>query len=385
MAHNLWVAGGAAVGRGVIDALPRVGDEHDYLILMPVDAGYEQLEPPTRARRVFFRRGLAGLSQWRFEAFGIPALVREFKPDVLWGLGNFGLARPGCKQAFLNMKPHFLYESKYHLDRTWRSRLTNHLALRRLKRSLPATQLVFCQTQTAAERFRRFLGYSGRIAIMPPAISRPAAQGDARWPAALEGHRGKFVLFCLTKYYAHKNLEMLVETFRRYRADLSDVVIVTTVSADQHSYAPRFLASLDDPAVRGHVVNIGPVAPSELKSYYTACQGMILPTLLESFSSTYIEAVSFQTPILTSDLDFARDACGPAAIYFDPFDPTSIRDAILELKDAPGKREELIEAGARRLRESLRSWDDIVADALGELRQLVDGDTNRDAGIPIRS
>ncbi len=373
MAHNLWVAGGAAVGRGVIDALRRVGDEHQYLILMPVDAGYEELEPPTRAKCEFFRRGIGGLSQWRFEAFGIPALVCEFNPDVLWGLGNFGLRNPGCKQAFLNMKPHCLYEREFHQDRTWRSRLNKRLALRRLKRSLPSTQLVFCQTQTAADRFRRFLGYSGRMAIMPPAISRSAAKGDSRRPVALEGLRGKFVLFCLTKYYAHKNLEMMVQTFRRHGRELGDVVIVTTVQADQHAYAPRFLASLDDPAVRNHIVNIGPVDPSQLKAHYTACEGMILPTLLESFSSTYIEAMNFHTPILTSDLDFARDACGPAAMYFDPFDPASIRDAILELKDAPGKREELIEAGKRRLGESLRSWDDIVADALGELRMLVEG------------
>ena len=51
---------------------------------------------------------------------------------------------------------------------------------------------------------------------------------------------------------------------------------------------------------------------------------MILPTLLESFSATYIEAMFHGKTILTSDLDFARDVCGEAAFYFDPLNPQSI-------------------------------------------------------------
>ena len=31
-----------------------------------------------------------------------------------------------------------------------------------------------------------------------------------------------------------------------------------------------------------------------------------MPTLLESFSGTYVESMYFEKPILTSDLDFAK-------------------------------------------------------------------------------
>jgi glycosyltransferase involved in cell wall biosynthesis len=116
---------------------------------------------------------------------------------------------------------------------------------------------------------------------------------------------------------------------------------------------------------------VGPVEQEELHAYYGNCGGLILPTLLESFSGTYLEAMQFKCPILTSDLDFAHDVCGPAARYFDPFDTSSIRDAILELMKTPARRDELVQAGVERRRTYVRDWDSIVADALAELESLV--------------
>ncbi|MFQ5806590.1 MAG: glycosyltransferase, partial [Phycisphaerae bacterium] len=106
---------------------------------------------------------------------------------------------------------------------------------------------------------------------------------------------------------------------------------------------------------------------------FTHSQALILPTLLESFSSTYLEAMQFRCPILTSDLDFARDICGSAAHYFAPFDPASIRDAIVELKRSPELQEQLVAAGVERHQSLVRDWDSIVADAVHELTMLVHG------------
>ena len=53
-----------------------------------------------------------------------------------------------------------------------------------------------------------------------------------------------------------------------------------------------------------------------------------MPTLLESFSGTYVESMYFEKPILTSDLDFAKEICGNGAIYFNPFNTQEQLDAI---------------------------------------------------------
>ncbi len=79
-----------------------------------------------------------------------------------------------------------------------------------------------------------------------------------------------------------------------------------------------------------------------MAEYYLACNALLLPTLLESFSGTYLEAMHFGRPILTSNLDFARDVCDDAALYFDPWDPVAIKDAILKLKDDASLQTELV-------------------------------------------
>ena len=61
---------------------------------------------------------------------------------------------------------------------------------------------------------------------------------------------------------------------------------------------------------------------------YKQVDGMIMPTLLESFSATYIDSMALGVPIFTSDRDFARDVCGDAAWYFDPLNAESIFEVI---------------------------------------------------------
>jgi glycosyltransferase involved in cell wall biosynthesis len=387
LAHNLRVAGALSVGLNVVTALRRVGDAHEYLLFLPSGVGYEPLEKPTRSQCHYLIRRHGAVSHWLFENFRIPARVRAFAPDVVWGLGNFGLSRPGAPQAFLFHKAHFVYEPKYRRGESRRARLLNAALRRRLARSLPATQLVFCQTEAARARFREAFRYRGRIALMPNAVSEHTLRGDpGRRPPAFAALAGKFILFCLTRYYTQKNLEALLDVFARYPDDLRDVAVVFTVGADQHPGAPRFLARLARSPARDRLVNVGPVAQSALAGCFLASDALILPTILESFSGTYLEAMQYERPILTSDLDFAHAVCGPAARYFDPFDPASIRDAIVELRDSPALRARLVQAGIARRQAWVRGWDDIVAEALVELEALVRAPAervvSRAAGVP---
>lgn len=372
LAHNLRAAGGLSVGKNVIASLAQVADEHEYLLFLPKGVAYEAIEKPNRAICEYFSRKYGALGQMWFERVTMPRLIREFRADVVWGLGNFGLKRPGGKQAILIHKPHYIYGREFQRQELWRYSLQNELGRQRLRRSLPLTQLVFCQTRTACDRFRQTYGYTGRTALMPNAVSKLSLAGDAtQRPVVFDQLGGRFVLLCLTKYYAHKNLEVLTDLFLQHGAALDDVAILLTIDASQHPRAGRLIARLDDPRLRGRLINVGPIDQSELAGYYSHCDGLILPTLLESFSGTYLEAMQFRRPILTSDLDFARDVCGPAAMYFDPGNPASIRDAILALKASTQTREALIAAGTTRMQSFFRNWDTIVADAVKELQSLV--------------
>src|SRR5690625_1180698 len=72
---------------------------------------------------------------------------------------------------------------------------------------------------------------------------------------------------------------------------------------------------------------------------------MFMPSLLECFSASYVEAMAMEKPILTSDLPFARAVCKEAAIYFDPMNPVDITDKIQNLIKNPEAQKELIQEG----------------------------------------
>ena len=55
-------------------------------------------------------------------------------------------------------------------------------------------------------------------------------------------------------------------------------------------------------------------------SLYNQVDCLFLPSLLESFSGTYVEAMYYGLPIATSNLPFATSVCSDSAVYFDPLD-----------------------------------------------------------------
>jgi len=385
LAHNLRDAGGLSVGLNVVTSLSEVGPEHEYLLVLPTGVGYEALKLPPRCETYFYRRpGMIG-QRW-FEKSTLPRLARHFRPDIVWGLGNFGLRRPPCPQAFLLHMPQFLYDKRHMPHLTCIERLQLWLMRKRMVDSLPATQLVFCQTQTAAARFRQRFRFSGQVAIMPNAVSRFASPATDHSPPIFSQLQGKTVLFCLTKYYPHKNLESLVELFKRHGERLRDVVVLFTIAAggtDLHPRAGPFLQQLETPALRGRLINVGPLEQRELSGYYRHSSALILPTLLESFTVTYLEAMQFDCPVLTSDLDFAREVCGEAAIYFDPWNVDSMCAAVVRLRDDPALQCHLRLQGRERLNRMFPAWKEITAEALRELTAIVDK-TKLPAGAPAR-
>ncbi|MGC4006108.1 MAG: glycosyltransferase [Pirellulales bacterium] len=96
-------------------------------------------------------------------------------------------------------------------------------------------------------------------------------------------------------------------------------------------------------------VNLGPIAVADGPATYATCDALLLPTVLETFSANYPEAMALGLPIVTSDLDFAHDVCADAALYVPPRDPAAIAARIDDLLRDPALWNRLIDAGKARL------------------------------------
>lgn len=375
LAYGLKASGGLWAGKNMVAALGRVAPHNNYLVIIPAELGYETIcEQLAKCRAVPCDYSGSLLRRWVYETFRLPRIVRALRPEVILALGNTGLIGPPCPQAVLVRDAHFFYPASHFAAETWKKRLIKAYRKRRLRLSLQNTDLVFCQTSVAEKRFRRTFGYQGLTATCPNALSEFVLNTDTKgqMPSELRPHVDRMKLFYLAAFYAHKNHQAILETFRRFPQELEGVTVVVTVSADQHPRAGKFLCDVQRPGLSEVILNVGPMPQSSAPAYYRHCDALLMPTLLESFSATYLEAMHFGLPILTSDLDFAHAICGDAALYFDPWDPGSIKDAILTLKRDPELRRNLAARGKRRLLTKCKSWDEVATDVLERLTELVE-------------
>ncbi len=150
-------------------------------------------------------------------------------------------------------------------------------------------------------------------------------------------------LLTITANYRHKNLSVIPK-------------VAAYLSNKYPSFKFRFVLTLregeieiTDKNMLKYMVFLGRVSIYQCPTLYKKSDLMFMPTLLECFSATYPEAMKMETPILTSDMPFARDVCGDAAIYFDPLSPESIGEAIYGLATDKAMISELRSKGKKRL------------------------------------
>ena len=371
IAHSLKVAGGKSVAINTIKSLLKLYPNNEYLLFLPLDSDFCDIAFSKKCHVHYFS-SVNFIGRILYDFFYLKKHIYEFEPDVIWGLGNIGLSKPPCKQVILLHKAQLVCRYPMNIGESYLNRIKNFILKKNLKICLRQTQLVFCQTDVMKNHFINSFSYGGKVSLFPNAISTSVDREDKDIVRSIQStYNGKKRLLVLARYYPHKNLELLVQCFNVYRNELKDVVCFITINETGHKNASKFINLIDKYDLKDNIVNLGPLAQSELANYYKACDALLLPTLLESFSGTYIEAMQFETPIITSDLDFAREICQDSAIYFDPYCIKSLMQKLREFYDSEDISIKLIAEGRRQLNTYVRSWDEIVNNGMHEILEIV--------------
>ena len=280
-------------------------------------------------------------------------VLRQLRIDVLFNVGNL-LVRTKVKQVYLFHWPYAIYPDDpvwARMDRA--DRFIRRVKLLLFKRGIGRPMATIAQTAVAKEALERLYGL-GNVRIIPNAVSLDNLDIDSGKKYDLPV--GKRLLY-LTHYYPHKNLEILLPVARIIRRIGCPYRIITTIDGDQHRGARRLLRKIREEGLDGIIANVGAVAMRDVPSLYRSCDGLLMPTLMESFSGTYVEAMFHKIPIFTSDRDFARAVCKDAACYFDPDDPEDILRRIEDVFGDGARMSAMIRAGQRTLR-SFPEWPD---------------------------
>jgi glycosyltransferase involved in cell wall biosynthesis/SAM-dependent methyltransferase len=360
-AAGLTVAGGKELA---LDLMSRLAGhaEHQFTFLVP-DLGPYKAISGSNIRVIVCRKDSGLLHRARLLNYEVPRICRDESADALLCLGNFVPWKRVCPTVVLLQNAWMVYRDPVaESRRTLRENLIMAYG-RHAYRYLPRDITIITQTSVMKDRLCVRYGIDpGRVAIIPNTFSlaKPAGNGERTLSNGNEGAR-PFTFLCLAHCYAHKNIDILVDAtgeLPKYTDKSAKCVI--TVAPEQHPGAQRLLKRLGQAEVAGKIENIGPVPSEMLPKVYQIADALIFPTLLESFSRTYLEALYFGLPILTSDRDFAHNLCQNAAIYFDPLDAASVARAMARVMDDAGLRQRLV-ANGRRILAQAPTWDEIAA------------------------
>lgn len=328
-ASSLRVAGGKSVGVNFLSAFCRDTKGSHMLAVVPRnDPDYGKINSRSLTK-VSVPRSLNRSSlRWYTDHVWLDRAVHAYKPDVIFSMGNIAAPTNFCPQVLLLQWAYAVYSESYIWDRMPMSeRFSRKARVNLFRRRLRYADHVITQTETIGKRLGAM--YSGiQTSVVPNASSHPRSFDPV---AAGNLRKSGLTLLCLSRYYSHKNLEILVDVAIELKKLSAPCRLLLTIDPGGSSAAAKLVSRIDSEDLVEYIDNIGPVDMDEIPSLYSRVDALILPTLLESFTGTYAEAASFGKPILTSDLDFARETAWGQILFFDPLEVDSIVAAILKL------------------------------------------------------
>lgn len=179
--------------------------------------------------------------------------------------------------------------------------------------------------------------------------------------------REKYFLY-VGNAYPHKNLERMLDGFVLFRERITENIRLLLVGREDYFYKRlekkiKEMGLTESVSVRHHIED------SELGDLYARALGLIVPSLMEGFGLPALEAMSRDCLVLASDIPVMREVCKDAAVYFDPYDESSIADALTEVYDCPNDFAGYKKAGRRRIRDF--SWKAMAEETLKVYKEVV--------------
>jgi glycosyltransferase involved in cell wall biosynthesis len=286
-------------------------------------------------------------------SFILPRVLKKKGVDIVFNLADIPI-KTNVKQVFLFDWSYAVYpKSEVWEILGWGDFIIKKSKLYFFKKFAKYIDVLIAQTVTMQKHLSILYGIQ-KIEVVPNAVSLDNLSGGVVKNYNLPFG---FKFLYLTHYYPHKNIEIFLEIAKHIKAQNLDFKLITTLDPGQHKDASKFLGNIKVLGLENIIINIGAVNMDFVPSLYKQCDALLMPTLLESFSGTYVEAMYHGKPILTSKYDFATDVCQNAAIYFDPHDAEEILTKMKGLSESVQDRDLLVLEGSKVL-SRMPDWNE---------------------------
>jgi glycosyltransferase involved in cell wall biosynthesis len=318
----------AADGRFVVDLVLL---EEQIERLQPIDAhvNLTVVNPPG---------GFFGRLIW--EQIEIPRLAKRLGAKVTLSPANYGpIFAPRPVLVLQNALAVAAVEPRFTKRLYWHAlALVTAVCVLTCSRAIVATEYMR-RTLPRAVRRRGV----DKIAVVPMGVEpfyTPTGQPTAESP---------FIL-AVGDIYVQKNYHSLVRAFAIVAQRNTQVKLKIVGRPIDQEYLELLKEQVEKLKLGGRVEFAGELPKEKVLALYRSATVFVLPSTVESFGLTLLEAMACGTAVASSRTAAMPEVAGDAALYFDPENPADIAEKLLQLLAQPSLRQHLSTLSVKRAR-----------------------------------
>ena len=319
----------AGLGRYVMNLvryLWEVDSKNEYILLLRRKY-FDRMKLPDR-----FTGVIADFRHYSVaEQIALPILILKLKPDLVH-FPHFNVPLI-CPKPFVVTIHDILMHKQKGLDATTLPAFLYYF--KRLgyagvfKRAVTASRAVIVPSHFVKKEIADYYKIDpDKVKVTYEGVDALTAKGKPKVPGPYFIYSGNA--------YPHKNLKRLIEAVAEVN-QISQEKVYLLIASSRNVFTKRLGVMTAKLGAKHYVKLLGFVPDEELGALYKHSLGFVFPSLSEGFGLPGLEAMNAGTLALVSDIPVFREVYKDAAIYFNPYDFSSIAKA---MKDVAGMKKE---------------------------------------------
>ncbi|MGB5920499.1 MULTISPECIES: glycosyltransferase [unclassified Arcobacter] len=322
-------------------------DENEYFVFLSPSMSKEIQQEKFPKNFKFFK--FKNPSRFIFFDETIKKLYKEeerISPDIVFSVFGPTYWKPKSKHVMGFANGLYLYsESPYFRNFSFLEKIKFTLK-KEYHRILLKSNADFyvLQTEDMKKRFSQFIDKSEtKIIVVSSRYDKIFENKIEDLKLLPRKNNNEFWFITISAYYPHKKLDLINDLVPLIKEEHLNIKFVLTLTDET---VEKYFSHIKD-----YIINIGPIKLEECPYFYSKCDALFLPTLIESFTASYPEAMIMKKPILTSRYSFAKTVCKDAALYFNPYDINDIMKQIEKIYSDKKLYDDLVEEGLKVVQE----------------------------------
>lgn len=313
---------------------------------LPDDPRIKRLEPSMPTTNPLIR------AVW--ERFVLPRVLVQYDIDVLFCPGGVLGTRPpaGCKTVtmFRNMLPFDL-----------RARRAMPLGLQRMRlwmlervmlKSMSSASLVIFIADFARRLIESKVTVKSAVTI-PHGVPEFFRTYDSEMGRPSYLPQGEYLLY-VSKFDTYKHHFEVVTAYSELPSALRERYKLVLIGESDSAEGQRVRELIERQGLGERVLILGAIKYQDLPAAYRHAALTIFASSCENCPNILLEALGAGRPVLSSSIQPMPEFGGDAVGYFDPYQPESIREAMLNVLNAPEAASEM--GGRAAARSQKYSW-----------------------------